>query len=385
MEKYNSSIILIGPMGVGKTSVAKIVAEKLNKKYIDIDELRGSYYIKMKGFDMEELMSLTDEAWYNYMKPFEAQMVKLVLDEFEDAVFDFGAGHSVYKDDEHIASVEKSLKPYKNVIFLRYSLDDQESLNVLDKRHSDVPDEMKPFLRRLNEYMIKSKCNEKFAKYIIDTKSLSIEETAERVINIYGIKKNLWNEYQKGTEIQSPYITATEAIKNFGDFIGIALDIGCGRGRDSLYFAQNGWKTIAIDVETELIEEEKAKLPIEIQKNLEIKNLNFLDSEFSKADLVNASFNIPFCLPNEFDKVWNKIVSSLNQNGRLSVILFGEKDDWYGSETKTFANKETIDYLFKDMKIEYFNDKEYDGKAMGLDGKPVNKHWHIYEIVARKN
>lgn len=183
MDKYNSNIILIGAMGIGKTSVAKIVAKKLNKKYIDFDELRWPYYRKMEGFDMEKLMSLSDETWYNYMKPFEAQMVKILLDEFENSVFDFGAGHSVYEDQNHIDLVRKSLEPYKNVIFLRYSSDEQESLDILDNRHTEIPNEAKTFYRRLNEHIIKNKCNEMFAKYIIETKGLTIEEISERVIS----------------------------------------------------------------------------------------------------------------------------------------------------------------------------------------------------------
>lgn len=115
MNKYNSNIILIGAMGVGKTSVAKIVAKKLNKNHIDL--------------------------------------------------------------------VRKSLEPYKNVIFLRYSSDEQESLDILDNRHTEIPNEAKPFYRRLNEHIIKNKCNEMFAKYIIETKGLTIEEISEKVIS----------------------------------------------------------------------------------------------------------------------------------------------------------------------------------------------------------
>ena len=48
----NNNIILIGPVGVGKTSVAKELATKLNLPMISMDTVRISYY-KELGYDPE--------------------------------------------------------------------------------------------------------------------------------------------------------------------------------------------------------------------------------------------------------------------------------------------------------------------------------------------
>ena len=38
MPKNTNNILLIGPMGSGKTSVAKLLASNLDKKFLDTDE-----------------------------------------------------------------------------------------------------------------------------------------------------------------------------------------------------------------------------------------------------------------------------------------------------------------------------------------------------------
>ena len=48
----NNNIILIGPVGVGKTSVANELSTKLNLPIISMDTVRISYY-KELGYDPE--------------------------------------------------------------------------------------------------------------------------------------------------------------------------------------------------------------------------------------------------------------------------------------------------------------------------------------------
>ena len=52
------------------------------------------------------------------------------------------------------------------------------------------------------------------------------------------------------------------------------------------------------------------------------------DVTWPMADLVNASFSLPFCPPPAFPSAWRRIESSLVCGGWFCGQLFGERDGW---------------------------------------------------------
>lgn len=94
---------------------------------------------------------------------------------------------------------------------------------------------------------------------------------------------------------------------------GIAIDLGCGSGRDTTFLIKNGWKVISIDredtqaiIESHLSEKEK--------KNFTFIQTNFEDISLNKNNLVVANFSIPFCKKEYVKELWNKIVDSIEVN-----------------------------------------------------------------------
>lgn len=53
---------------------------------------------------------------YRYWKPFEAYSVKRALELYPDHIHDFGAGQSVYEDEELFKEVQNVLEPYSNIV-----------------------------------------------------------------------------------------------------------------------------------------------------------------------------------------------------------------------------------------------------------------------------
>jgi hypothetical protein len=137
----SSDIILIGPIGAGKSTVGSLLATRLGLRQRSMDEYRWNYY-KEIGYD-EEVAKQKREAeglWgvCQYWKPFEAYAVERLLSEHQNCVIDLGAGHSVYEDPGLFQRVERVLEPYCNVILLLPSPNLDESLQILNEREEYV-------------------------------------------------------------------------------------------------------------------------------------------------------------------------------------------------------------------------------------------------------
>lgn len=176
-----TAIVLIGPIGAGKTSVAKRLAEKIGSPHIELDDLRWEYY-KEIGYDGEEAKRRFDEGgfWsmYEYWKPFEAHAAERVVAEHAEDVISFGAGHSVYEDDALFERVQRALQAFPSVILLLPSADMDESIRILAERGGPGP-EMQP---NINEHFLQHHSNRDLARYTVYTSGKSVEETCDEII-----------------------------------------------------------------------------------------------------------------------------------------------------------------------------------------------------------
>jgi shikimate kinase len=186
------TIILIGPMSAGKTTIGKLLAEKLGLPQYALDEDRWEYY-KEIGYD-ETLASQIAKSeqgmlgLLNYWKPFEAYAVERVLSEHSNCIIDFGAGHTVFEDATLFTRVERALYPFENVILLLPSADLDKSVEILNSRFRRLlmkeVGEVDPELLSVNEHFVKHPSNRKLAKMVIYTEGKSPEETCAEILQI---------------------------------------------------------------------------------------------------------------------------------------------------------------------------------------------------------
>lgn len=179
------TVILIGPIRAGKSTVAKLLASRLRLPHVSLDDVRFGYY-KEIGYD-ENLVKVHRESggfWsvYRYWKPFEVHAVERVLSEYSNVVIDFGAGHSVHEDNESFSRVQRVLQPYPNVVLLLPSPDPIESLEILASR--DPP--LSEFKPNINKLFVTHPSNRLLAKFVVYTKDRSPEETCEDVLQLVG-------------------------------------------------------------------------------------------------------------------------------------------------------------------------------------------------------
>ncbi|MGB5959821.1 MAG: shikimate kinase [Coleofasciculaceae cyanobacterium] len=178
-----SDIILIGPIGAGKSTIGALLANKLSLPQCSMDERRWDYY-KEIGYDEEiaKHKRETEGFWsiYQYWKPFEAYAVEKLLSEYQQCVIDFGAGHSVYEEAVLFERVERTLLPYPNVILLLPSPDLDESVEILNKRNEYVPDGK----ANINEHFVRHHSNYKLAKFTAYTKNKTPKETCDDILKM---------------------------------------------------------------------------------------------------------------------------------------------------------------------------------------------------------
>ncbi len=137
------------------------------------------------------------------------------------------------------------------------------------------------------------------------------------------------------------------------------LDFGCGSGRDTKYFFEQGYNVEAIDGSAEL-----CKLAGEYT-GIKVKNILFQElSEVDKYDGIWACSSILHLPVGELDEVMKKMVIALKKNG---IIYTSFK---YG----TFAGERNGRY-FTDMTEEVFA-----VFLSGIDGLKIEEQWITSDV-----
>ena len=195
--------------------------------------------------------------------------------------------------------------------------------------------------------------------------------------------KTGWASYSKAVAEQGPHQTVVKAMQMFEGSNGnslLAVDLGCGAGRDTKALLSNGWCVVAVDSSEDALA--YLSRPSEGWKaeQLSVHLSKMEEFDFPDADLVNAGISLPFCPPDKFSKLWKKVCKALRSGGRFSGHFFGKNDDWAVNEKMSFFSSSELKEMFKDFELEWFN--EIEGPTPIV---PAGfRHGQIFEVVARK-
>lgn len=170
------------------------------------------------------------------------------------------------------------------------------------------------------------------------------------------------------------------------------VELGCGNGRDSVFFSENGIDVLAIDQSDKSIDLLKSSC-----KNDKIE---FIADDFIRTSILNnetfdyvySRFTIHSILEEEEDILIKKVYNSLKPKGLFFIEVRSIKDDIYGLGLKvgrnTYIYNEhrrrfiVMQELVEKLKSLGFNivfEKESNNYAVYKDQNPI-----IIRVIARK-
>lgn len=159
----------------------------------------------------------------------------------------------------------------------------------------------------------------------------------------------------------------------------LAVDLGFGAGNDTLELLRRGWNVLAIDGEGEALRFLGRRVPKGLRGALTLRKSRLEELELPPADLVYASFSLPFCDPDRFDALWRTIRTAIVPGGHFAGQLFGEDDEWNGARPMTFLSKAGVRARTRGFRIELLRETVEEGRS--YEGP---KHWHFFDLILER-
>ena len=160
----------------------------------------------------------------------------------------------------------------------------------------------------------------------------------------------------------------------------LAVDLGCGGGRDARELLRAGWRVLAIDREAAAITAVETATPSHLREALEGRVADLADVEIPPCDLVNASLSLPFLAPEAYWETWERILAALPVGGRFAALLFGDRDGSASDPSMTCPPPAEIRARLGSFEVEHWVEREEDTTT--ALGEP--HYFHLVELVARR-
>lgn len=189
-----------------------------------------------------------------------------------------------------------------------------------------------------------------------------------------------WAAYYRRQQDRPPRRTLLAALDRLGqpDPDALAVDLGCGDGRDIVEILRRGWKVIAVDSEPEALRQLSARdLPGAERMTAVLARFEEVPLPIG-VRLVNSSFAMPLCEPDRFHALWTRIRDALPVGGCFSGQWYGVRDSWHGRPGITFLQRREAEAMLDGLEVEMFEEEESDG----VTPRGKAKHWHIFHVVA---
>lgn len=185
---------------------------------------------------------------------------------------------------------------------------------------------------------------------IVNDGTGSLEEDVRKILEFKVIPKKKWNEdesywdayyqnqfAQNSGEVQVPSLFARAMLENYMEKGNSLVELGCGNGRDSLYFAENGMNVTGIDVSEVAI------------RKLQQRNTNhciFICDDFVNAEAIYqiqydycySRFTLHAINVEQETQILDKAYKMLKSNGYLFIEARSVRDEKFGKGQEVEKN-----------------------------------------------
>ena len=189
-----------------------------------------------------------------------------------------------------------------------------------------------------------------------------------------------WDDYYQKIHGRAPRQLLLDVLEKYpADSTLHAVDLGCGDGTETALLLSRGWHVLAVDGSDAGIIRLLDKVPKDSQARLQTLVAKFEEVTLPSADLIHASYSIPFCHPGQFPTLWGRIKNAIKPGGRFAGQFFGVRDSWANDKSMTFHTEAQVRAMLDGLIVEYFHEQDEDGEAASGP-----KHWHVFTVIARK-
>lgn len=207
--------------------------------------------------------------------------------------------------------------------------------------------------------------------------------------HVYKNRQYWKNYYKKHRNNDIPSTFATFCLEHYINNNMRLLELGCGNGRDSFFFAHNGIDVTALDLETDEIKYLRKKNKY---TNLIFLNRNFVTyTDVNKYDIIYSRFSIHSISENEENITLKNAYKNLNKNGHLLIEVRSIKDSMFINSEKIsnnegmtdhyrrFIDKETLLNKLISIGFSIIYSVESNGLAIYKNEDPV-----VIRVIAKK-
>lgn len=173
--------------------------------------------------------------------------------------------------------------------------------------------------------------------------------------------QNTWEEFYKNTPLDKIPWQKTQAnflIKIINSGIiepGLALDLGCGTGMNSIFLAKNGFKVTGVDISKMAIKYAKENAKKE-KVDIEFIAANATDLSFlgdKKFDLILDWANLHGILEERRNKYVSELIKHTRKGSKFILRCFGQDDS---NKDNVIRPMGKITLFTKEMIMELFGD-----------------------------